>query len=645
MNVKYLSYSASLLVVLFIFWIYWPGVNGPFVFDDFPNIVENSKVHVLTPSFKAFIDAAFSTSTGPLSRPIPMMSFAINHFYGGLDEYGFKVTNIILHCLNAALLWFVSRKILGRIFSSEGDSDQASIAATVCVLLWVFHPMHVTSVLYVVQRMVEMSALFGLLAVYFYLVGRERKSVLHAFICDVVCGICVVAAVLCKENLVVLIPLIAMLERVLFSNQSEILSIRKYTSILKAMQLLGILILLAYIGFKFPSFIKGYEFRPFTMEERLLTQSRILWSYLGQILLPDISRMHLFHDEIVVSKSILSPIVTLISILSWILMAFIAYFVRNRSPLFTIAIGWFLIGHLIESSFISLELMHAHRNYFPMMGIFILLGFLSAHLYARSKFLMICVLLAITLMLGLATRHRSMDWATWEVLVVTEAEKNSTSARSQYEAGRYYYWLVEKAGKDHYREEDYNKAIFYFERGTESSQSSLASLAAMIRLNDSVGKPIRKEWLTELLLRIGTRRPDPNDINKVGDLFQCKLVGKCQIDSGLLSEVAATVIESKSLPAFTRSAIASGASAVALKEGRIDFATYYSVYALETSPKTFEFMKNSLSLARIVKNVSLANQLMSLYSVNFHDDAQKSLMKSEYEMILKEASEGDKRVQ
>lgn len=639
------SVAFWLTVSCLTFWVYWPGIHGPFVFDDFANIVENNSVHINSLNPSTISSAAFSTSTGPLSRPIPMASFALNYYFAGLNEFWFKATNVFLHIANGILLWFVARQILSRNYDDGSGKQIATVGATVCLLCWIFHPLHVTSVLYVVQRMVELSSFFGLCAVLFYLKAREKKSLQNAIWLQFCAFSSVVLAVLCKENLVILVPLLAFLEFSLFRKQPEKSKQILFVRFLRVILLLGVIVLFAYIAIKFPDFIRGYNFRPFTMGERLLTESRILWIYFGQIILPDISRMHLFHDEIIVSKSILSPLTTLAAIFFMIAAITCAWLMRRSHPLVYIAIGWFLIGHAIESSFISLELMHAHRNYFPMMGFFILLGAMGVQLYEKSSVLMMGLLLIMVTALGLSTRHRAMDWSTWEILVVTEAEKNSLSARSQYEAGRYFYWVVEKAGKDKYDLANYNKALFYFERGTASSQSSLASLAAMIRLNDRLGKKQNPIWLKELLLRISTERPDPNDINKVVDLFRCRMMDACQVDVAFLSEIAAAVMKSERLPTFTKSAILSSAATVALKEGRPDFAVYYSMSALEASPNTFEFLKNALALAKITKDIDLARMLMQVYFVNFHDDAQRSLMKSEYEIILKEASKGDKRVQ
>lgn len=623
--------SVTILVLLLVLACiaYAPGLRGPFVFDDMANIVDNTAIHVNRADWQSLYQAAFSTSTGPLARPIPMASFALNYAWGGLNEFSFKVTNVVVHFINGILVFLLAR-ILLVILRPALTVNSQNLAALAACAIWLLHPLNLTSVLYVVQRMASMATLFGLLCILVYIKGRvaQRWSVMFAW--HLLSALFLLLALLCKENMIVLVPLLAWLEWVLFRFRSHE---HAYAWVLRGAFALAGLVIIAYIVYKFPGFVKGYEYRPFSMAERLLTQSRVLFFYLGQILVPNITNMHLFHDEISVSTSLLSPLTTLLSVCGIAGMIVVMVWLRHQFPVFSLALAWYLIGHLVESTFISLELVHGHRNYFPMIGLCILAGYGLVLFFEKRRRSALVVILLVSVSLAGLTHLRANGWSSWEVLVVTEAEKNPRSTRSQYEAGRYFFWQVEKYGKLNYKKEDYEKSVFYFERGATASETSLASLAALVRLADLVGTEGKPEWRSEIVDRIGRLRPDPNDINKVGDMFKCRIEEKCTIDSRFLSEVAAATLSNGRLPLFAQAAIASAASSLAIVENRSDFAVYYAMVALEKSPATYELVLNAMILARLLGDAELAEVVKMTYLPNLTAPDQRERVEQEYRAV------------
>ena len=100
----------------------------------------------------------------------------------------------------------------------------------------------------------------------------------------------------------------------------------------------------------------GYELRSFTLLERLLTEARVLWFYLGLIVLPRFEAFGLYHDDISLSTGLLMPWTTLPALLGLAGLVGIAWHVRNRAPLLAFGIAWFLIGHSLESTVLPLEI-------------------------------------------------------------------------------------------------------------------------------------------------------------------------------------------------------------------------------------------------------------------------------------------------
>ena len=115
--------------------------------------------------------------------------------------------------------------------------------------------------------------------------------------------------------------------------------------------------------------VQGYVFRDFTLWERLLTQSRVLFFYLGLLLFPHIRAFGLYHDDFVLSTGWLDPWTTLVSVLAWAVLAGLALWGVRRRALWSFAVLWYLVGHALESSLLSLELVFEHRNYLPSFGI------------------------------------------------------------------------------------------------------------------------------------------------------------------------------------------------------------------------------------------------------------------------------------
>ncbi|MDX1736183.1 MAG: hypothetical protein R3228_17535, partial [Halioglobus sp.] len=94
----------------------------------------------------------------------------------------------------------------------------------------------------------------------------------------------------------------------------------------------------------------------------------------GQLLLPDLPRMGVFHDDYVFSTSLTAPPATLWAVAAWALLA-IACVVLLRwraGQLAVCGVLVFLVGHALESTVFSLELYFEHRNYLPGLGLFLL---------------------------------------------------------------------------------------------------------------------------------------------------------------------------------------------------------------------------------------------------------------------------------
>jgi len=99
--------SLSLILIITVL-VYWPGLDGPFLFDDTVHIAKNLQVHIADLSFDSLAQAWHSSlAPFPSSRPLAQLSFGINHAISGLSPFAFKATNLGIHLVNGCLVFLL----------------------------------------------------------------------------------------------------------------------------------------------------------------------------------------------------------------------------------------------------------------------------------------------------------------------------------------------------------------------------------------------------------------------------------------------------------------------------------------------------------------------------------------------------------
>jgi hypothetical protein len=178
-----------------------------------------------------------------------------------------------------------------------------------------------------------------------------------------------------------------------------------------------------------------YSNRYFTLIERMLTQSRIVWDYLGQLLLPDVTRMGLFHDDIVISTTVLEPATTSYALLAWIGVVALSFVLikwrEGRYVLFAIAL--FVVGHSTESTILPLELYYEHRNYFPGIGVFLGIAVLLGFLFRKWPELRSVVITwgwIFVLILAMKTSSQVQIWSSAPLLYLNDVNAHPESFRA-----------------------------------------------------------------------------------------------------------------------------------------------------------------------------------------------------------------------
>jgi len=438
-------FGAPLALFLITLAILWPAIHGDLFFDDIPSIVGNKAIQLtdLTPA--SLLAAAISFSQGPIGRPIPMLSFALDWYLAGANPTWFKLVNLLIHAANTVLVFFLVRRLLRlhrRLDGQDADDTQPQTVALLAALLWAIAPIHGFTVVYVVQRMVLLGGLFTLAALHAWLSLREaagRGATARVVGFAGLLGGASLLALACKETAVLIPFYIAVTEVFLF--QSRGLG-RLRRPIITAIWLavLTPILALAYTVWSNPEGIHaGYALRPFTAEERMLTQARVLVMYLRNIIIPDYGQLHFFFDNLPISRSLTEPITTGLSIALLSMLAAAGLLLRRRLPLFGFAIWWFLAGQALESSFWSLELVFWHRNYLPALGPLVAIAAGLVWLTRQPGLARaagvggMVVLLALS---GIQSWMIATDWGDRISIARAEVIKNPGSARANHYYGR-----------------------------------------------------------------------------------------------------------------------------------------------------------------------------------------------------------------
>ena len=362
-----LSHAGLLLTLLLVAWGYWPGIDGPSMLDDRSSVLVLEERDI--EDARSVADSVLGDNSGPFGRPVSLASFVLERwFQDEVTPANRKAANIILHLVNGGLVYCFFVLLL-----TEAGYGRAAPFALVGAALWFAAPLYVSTVLYIVQRMAMLAATFMLMALISYIWFRSRfvQGVFSWWRFSLV-PFFAVLAVFSKENGIVVLPIIALLELMWFTDTGSPQRVLRRSAYVFLS--VGTLLVAAAFLLYPQKFLGPYAIREWTPVERVFTQARVLWDYVGQHYWPDVNRMGLYHDDIVASKGVDKPYSTLWSMAAWgLLVSGVLFGMRySLGKKLGLCVLIFIVGHSTESSVLPLELYFEHRNYFPGIGLFLL---------------------------------------------------------------------------------------------------------------------------------------------------------------------------------------------------------------------------------------------------------------------------------
>ncbi len=360
-----LAFAASLALTILV---YWPGLYGPLVFDDPANL---APINDWLAGRTGWASVVFGNDSGLFGRSLAMASFVLNVKLLGPETWGLKLGNLLIHLVNGILV-FAFFRLLSRRIASRTPAFSTTWLPWLGASIWLLHPLFASTVLYVVQRMAMLSALFTLAALIAYLVGRnaleERRMKPAIFLLALAVPAATLAATLSKENGVLAPALCAILEWFIYAPAVGTRRHPASRAFLCAVLVVPVIVAGGLTLGHYHLIVDDYAGRQFTLVERLMTEARILWDYIGTLLVPRGSQLGFYHDDFSVSHGLLDPPSTLLAITAWLSVCILAWRCRRATPGFATGLGIYLVGHGLESTVFPLMLYFEHRNYLPGVG-------------------------------------------------------------------------------------------------------------------------------------------------------------------------------------------------------------------------------------------------------------------------------------
>ena len=156
---------AALLLALITIWVFWPSLDFDFVnFDDNEYIYENPLI-LQGLSWRS-VQQAFRPYAGYWA-PVLWLSYLVDTAVFGMAPFGYRLVNILLHAVNAAMLLVLLRS--ARVHWGPALAVSA---------LFAWHPLRVESVVWITERKDVLSGFFFLASIGAYARSKSTSGLM-----------------------------------------------------------------------------------------------------------------------------------------------------------------------------------------------------------------------------------------------------------------------------------------------------------------------------------------------------------------------------------------------------------------------------------------------------------------------------------
>jgi hypothetical protein len=526
------------------------GVGNQFMFDSRAAIPENPLLQAVDGNLDSWRAAALSSDSGSLGRPVSMLTFALNQLGAEPGEaVPFRLTNILIHLASALVLFLFVQRLLLTSPLLNVSVAAAGWVAVLAAAFWVLQPLSVSTVLYVVQRMAQLATLFVLSGLCVYVHYRERWVDHRPPAGELIAAglwllLITLLAVFSKENGLLLLWALVVVEVCFYGGY--VAGCRRPWLDHLALFVLFLPILAGLLLFSAaPELVlDAYDQRAFSLEQRLQSQARVLWQYVGWSLSPLGPGAGLHHDDFVLSSGWMQPATTLLAALAWVSVLLAALLGRRRWPVYAFTVLFFLVTQSMESSIFALEMVYEHRNYLPSAGLALGAAWLLYRLcerFASPYFAPLAI--SVLLALAFSTWSRASAWGDEALLARVNLVAHPQSVRSRYHYANSTLRLAEQTRAGERRDALLVEARTAYQRMAAMSPGSYAAAVSLIYIESALfqDRVAAARWFEALQGAVAGRVVQPEDLNALSLLVDCQLTGLCALDSTELLDLLETV--------------------------------------------------------------------------------------------------------
>ena len=412
-NEKHLIVFAFLAVSISL--AYSNSLNGTWALDD-------SKIGLVTS-----IDNHLSLRLG--YRKIASLTFLFNNWINPSSVFNYRVTNVIIHIINSALVYWISLVTLRLPKMREKFGRYSYPVALITATVFALHPININAVAYIWQRMTSLSAFFVLLSMLSYIYARTRSDLRLSFPLYVSAAVFILLGIFSKENAVMAMPLFALYDYFFISGSRRRGLLFKNVALVAAglavMAITSIYMNLSKtVAILFRIFLNMNQQIPplpwntvdvyWTPLQHIMTEFRVIGRYFVLLLAPLPDLLVFDRWGMPLSTSMTEPLSTLFSFLVIAGLIIFSILKAREMPFISFGLLWYLTAISLESFIaVGLDLYFEHRNYLPAAGLF--LG-ISAQVVVSSKNTIFsgrklwAVVLILALLLGGLTFRRNYVW-------------------------------------------------------------------------------------------------------------------------------------------------------------------------------------------------------------------------------------------
>ncbi|QDU82246.1 hypothetical protein Pla110_40010 [Polystyrenella longa] len=337
--------SPACCLILLTIACFGPAITYDFVnWDDPWYVVDNEMIKSWAPGNLYQIATEIAIRN---YAPLNLYSYLVDHTLWGLWPGGYHLTNILLHAMNAALVYVLLLRFVPN-----------RTVAFVAAALFAVHPVHVESVVWISSRKGLLSATFMLASLLCWL--RPERTTRQE-----IWGLSFLVLALLTKIIAVMVPPIVLLYDVFIVKKTKSESVaRQFIPGLLAAWLL--IINMSAQNSELGG-VRGHL--DLSRLEILQIDAVILWHYVGMLLWPQ--NLSVLYDP---ATSGLGGMVWL-AIAGWGLVASGAWCLRNRLPQFGWALAIMLLCLLpVLNLFPITTLMNDRYLYLPSIPFFALLA-------------------------------------------------------------------------------------------------------------------------------------------------------------------------------------------------------------------------------------------------------------------------------